>query len=283
MTQNQHDDPGERREIPLSAVYRQLDDHPPAAAAGYDPAAAVARLMTRWASDDPASMSETPPAAAALGTFDSRRDLVLRLAHRRFISTVAAYAVIVGISGIAAAAAALIPHLATVALAGIGAAAVLLALAIVLIHRVTMHSMTADHDRILGRDVTISGQAESLTMHPGWRSLPESGAVVASVDDDDDDDDYVPTKRPPPRRSSMPAALSAFVTLAGVALTTAALHGQTAAVIALAAAAGVLVLPSLAVIATALFGSGERSERALVILKLILGRGAKDYRPARRR
>jgi hypothetical protein len=279
MTQKQHDT-GERREIPLSAVYRQLDDHPLAAAEGYDPAAAVARLMTRWAGDL-ASPAEPSPGTAALVTFENRRDLVLQLARRRFINTAMAYAVIVGISGIAAAAA-LIPHLATVALAGIGAAAVLLAFAVVLIHRVTMHSMTGDHDRILGRDDTISGQAEPLSTHPGKHSLPEPRAVVAGVGDDDDDD-YAPPVRAAWRRSSIPAALSAFVALAGVALTTAAVHGQTTAVIALAAAAGALVLPSLAVIATALFSSRERSDRAFVILRLLLGRGVKDHRPARRR
>lgn len=279
MTQKQHDR-GERREIPLSAVYRQLDDHPLAAAEGYDPAAAVARLMTRWAGD-PASLVEPSPGTAALATFENQRDLVLQLARRRFINTAVAYAVILGISGIAAAAA-LIPHLTTVALAGIGAAAVLLAFAVVLIHRVTMHSMTGDHDRIFGRNDTISGPAETLSTHPGKHSLPEPRAVVARVGDDDDDD-YAPTMRSARSRSRISSALSAFVALAGVALTTAAIHGQTTVVIALAAAAGALVLPSLAVIATALFSSRERSDRALVVLRVLLGRGGKDYRPSRHR
>jgi hypothetical protein len=66
MSRLQHDQGGSQG-IPLSAVYRQLTDHPLAGTEGYDPAATVAQLMTRWAGDDTAGRTEARPAPPAGG------------------------------------------------------------------------------------------------------------------------------------------------------------------------------------------------------------------------
>jgi hypothetical protein len=281
MTQ-QHHDPRRPEGIPLSAVYRQLDDHPVADAAGYDPAATVAQLLTSWASDDlPASPEETvssPVLDTATRGLSVRADVVAALARRRFANTITAYAAILVISGIAATTAALIPHLTTVALTGIGAAAILLALMVVLIHTVTMHSMVADHDRLLGHDATISGPDQGLAMQQGEHALPESQAAVTAVADNDDEDGDLPVMRSRRRRFSFATPLGSAAGSFGVLALLVIRHGTAGFVVA-ASIAGSLFALILTVLATALFASQHRSERAFIVLKMMtLGLGAKDGR-----
>jgi hypothetical protein len=139
MTEQNHDRDG-RQGIPLSAIYRQLDDQPAAEAAGYDPAAAVARLMTRW-DMQPGETASSLAHSIAAPELAVRHELILQLSRRRFASTVSAYAAILAISSIAAAVAELIPtRLPALALAGLAVTAVLVAYAVVLIHRGTMRA-----------------------------------------------------------------------------------------------------------------------------------------------
>jgi hypothetical protein len=202
MTQQHHDREG-LQGIPLSAVYRQLDDHP-AAAAGYDPAATVARLMTRWAGEaqdtrqgEDATSTAPKTDAAVLSV---RQNMTLQLGRRRLISTVSAYIAILAISGIAAAVAVLVAHLPSAALAGLAVTAVLVAHAVVLIHRATMHGMTADHGQLLSRDAAADKLTGDLAMRREQHPRPQWPAPL--TDEDEDEDDTSPESRPRPAASA---------------------------------------------------------------------------------
>jgi hypothetical protein len=280
MTHRQHD-PGGAQGIPLSAVYRQLDDHRAPEAAEYDPAAAVARLMTRWAADDLAARPGEPAPdgvhQATVQMVTIRRDLVLQLARRRFAGSVTAYAAILGTGGIAAAAV-FISRLAAPVLAGIGTVAILAVVAVVVVHQITMRSISEDHDRILGENTlaTVTGEerppiTRPAAMQPAGYPRPDTRpALLAAQDDeddeeDDDDDDDGGYDRPKSRglrfRPPWQSAAAAFIAIV------AAVHDGTGGIVLLAVTLGVLSLAALSLIATALFGSRSVSDRAFRLLR----------------
>lgn len=274
MIQQHHDREG-RQGIPLSAVYRQLDDQPAAGAEGYDPAATVARLMTRWAGSSTAEQrSDDAPSAApekASAMHPVRHELVLRLSQRRLASAVWAYAAIVGISGIAAAVAVLVTHLPAMVLTGLALTAVLVAYAVVLIHRATMHGMTADRGLLLGRDTTAGKETENPAIRALRPHLPAPIAAETREEDEGiwpDNRHYRPKKRPRSRGRSIWAVLAAPV-LALIAY--ASLHAGAVSLITLVATAGGAVLTLLILVAIAMFASEPQSRRVFRLLALLQG------------
>jgi limonene-1,2-epoxide hydrolase len=276
MAQQHTDDNNVAQGIPISAVYRQLDDHPLAGVEEYDPAAAVARLMTRWIGDDAAMQDSGSPVfplgdAAASAMFHGRRELVLALASRRFASMIAAFAAIMGIA--AAAAAVLLPRLGIPIVAGIGVTAVLLTLAVVLVHRSTMRSMVADHDRLLGLGTAVSGRAGDFTIEPEEPPHREDLAPVAAFGREDRVAE--PTGRR--RRSYLGVAMVRWVLPAVILLAYVTIHtGGSAGFIVLAAVWGGVLLPVLMVIITALCARTERAERAFTILRMMMNARDRD-------
>jgi hypothetical protein len=291
MTQ-QHHDRDARQGTPLTAVYRQLDDHPAAEAAGYDPAATAARLIRFWADDHipgpKQSQTEDSP-----GTVDSvRQELILRLGRRRLASMISAYAAILGISGIAAAVAMRVPHLSAAALAGLAATTVLVTHAVVLIHRATMHGMTADHEHQLPvGDAAVRNPAESPSIRQGQHQLaprpaPLTAAAAAEDEDEDEDDEDLPEIRPTSRGRRL--RLTAFLgtEVAGViaVIVVIGLHAGTVGFIALASTAAAAVLGLLTLVATALFSNEAVSRRAFRLINtLLVDRTTERYHRARPR
>jgi len=290
MTQ-QHHDREERQGIPLSAVYRQLDDQPAAGTEGYDPAATVARLMTRWAGEAQDTQqgehatSSAPKTEAAV--LSARQDLTLQTGRRRLASTVSAYIAILGISGIAAAVAVLSGHLPAMALAGLAVTAVLVAYTVVLIHRATMHGMTADHHQLLSRGAA----ADKLTGNPAMRREQHPRPQLpALLTDEDEDDEDTPLEHRLRRQSPLLRTALRYAQIAAVAtLALATLHPgfrlATSGVIALAAAGGGLVLAMISLAATALFADERRSSRAFLFLEMLIGgrSSTRRSRPAKLR
>jgi hypothetical protein len=291
----QHHDREGRQGIPLSAVYRQLDDQPAAGAEGYDPAATVARLMTRWAGEAQGTQqgehatSSAPKTEAAV--LSARQDLTLQTGRRRLASTVSAYVAILGISGIAAAVAVLAGHLPAMALAGLAVTAVLVAYAVVLIHRATMHGMTADHDQLLSRGAAADKLTGNLAMRREQHPRPQSPALLTDEDKDEDEDDGdTPLEHRLRRQSPLLRTALRYAQIAAVAtLALTTLHPgfslATSGVIALAAAGGGLVLTMISLAATALFANERRSSRAFLFLELLIGgrSSTRRSRPAKLR
>lgn len=283
MNRQHHDQSGPAG-IPLSVVYRQLDDIPAPGAERYDPAAAVARLMTRWTSDGtvaPAGVSPERQAAAAAEMFRSRSEFVLHLARRRMLSAWMAFAAVLGIGGIAAAAIVLIRDVTTYVLAGIGVAAVSLAFTVVLIHRVTMLAMAEDHRLVLGPDSTVGSHTEGPAMRAG-SPVPRDEPVLAALSRDDDDvlDEGRWAAGEPLRRPPLRLFRSATALVAGTA-TALALHGGSTALIA-AALAGT-AFASLLVVAVIVLSSAGRSERAVNLIMALNGQHARLSRRGTRR
>lgn len=274
MTQQHHDREG-RQGIPLSSVYRQLDDQPAAGAEGYDPAATVARLMTRWAGSSTAeqrgddALPSVPEKASAM--LSVRHELILRLSRRRVASTVWAYAAVVSISGIAAAVAVLDTHLPAMVLGGLAVTVVLVAHALLLIHRATMHGMTADHGVLLGRDTVIDRETENPAIRDPQPHWPTPIAAEDGRDDEGtlpDNSFYRPKKGPRSRGRSIWAVLTTPV-LALIAYAT--LHAGTISLITLAATAGGAVLTLLTLFAIAMFANERQSSRVFRLLAILQG------------
>jgi hypothetical protein len=275
MTQQHHDRDGSQG-IPLSAVYRQLDDHPSAEAAGYDPAAAVARLMTRWAGGDSAGQQGSdalPPGfKEASAAASDRHELVLRLSRSRLVSAAWAYAAIAGISAAAAAVAVLVTRLPVVMLAGLAVTAVLVSYGVVLIHRATMHGMTADHGLLLGRDTVAGKKAEnSATRDP----QPHRPTPVAAQDDEDGAEGTWPDhrySRPKHRARSRGRTIWAVLSAPVLALIAyASFHAGAASLAILAAVAGGALLALLIRLAIAMFTSERQFGRAFRLFAMPQG------------